>query len=444
LAEIDGENWHRQHNRFGVPWPVQLAIIESFENNCQTTTKGSRTRAERTGSMSIKLASRVQAVKPSATLAITARAKELRAAGKDVIGLGAGEPDFDTPEHIKAAAIRSINDGFTKYTAVDGTPELKNAIIAKFRRENGFDYAGDQILVSCGGKQSFYNLAQAILDPGDEVIIPAPFWVSYPDMVLLAGGAPVLVHAGSEQSFKITPAQLKAAMTEKTKLVVINSPSNPTGMAYSREELQALGEVLLEHPRAVIATDDMYEHIRWSSDPFVNILNACPDLAPRTLVLNGVSKAYSMTGWRIGYAGGPADVIKAMKKVQSQSTSNPTSISQVAAQAALEGPQECIGTMLAAFKERHDYVVERLNAMSGVECLATDGTFYVFPRVEGMIDAIGEVNNDLELAEYLIEQAGVALVPGTAFGVGGHVRISIATSRDNLEKALDRIAGVLN
>ena len=393
--------------------------------------------------MSIKLSARVQAVKPSPTLAVTARAKALRATGKDVIGLGAGEPDFDTPDHIKEAAIIAIQDGFTKYTAVDGTPELKQAIIAKFQRENGFEYGPDQILVSCGGKQSFYNLAQAILDPGDEVVIPAPYWVSYPDMALLAGGAPVLVHAGAEQEFKITPAQLKASMTEQTRLVVINSPSNPSGMAYKREELAALGEVLREFPRAVIATDDMYEHIRWSDEPFVNIVHACPDLAPRTLVLNGVSKAYSMTGWRIGYAGGPEETIKAMKKVQSQSTSNPTSISQVAAQAALEGPQDCIQTMCAAFKERHDYVVDRLNQMPGIECLPTDGTFYVFPNVEGMIDRLSTVSNDLELAELLIERAGVALVPGSAFGLGGHVRISIATSRDSLEQALDRIEGVL-
>jgi len=391
----------------------------------------------------MKLSARVQAVKPSPTLAITARAKALRAAGKDVIGLGAGEPDFDTPDHIKAAAIAAINDGFTKYTAVDGTPELKQAIIAKFQRDNGFEYEPEQILVSCGGKQSFFNLAQAILDPGDEVIIPAPYWVSYPDMAILAGGAPVLIHAGADQEFKITPSQLKASMTEQTKLVVINSPSNPTGMAYSREELAALGDVLREFPRAVIATDDMYEHIRWASDAFVNILHACPDLAPRTLVLNGVSKAYSMTGWRIGYAGGPAEIVKAMKKVQSQSTSNPTSISQVAAQAALEGPQDCIKTMLAAFKERHDYVVERLNSMPGIECLPTDGTFYVFPKVEEMIGGLSTVRDDRELAEFLIERAGVALVPGAAFGLAGHVRISIATSKVNLEQALDRIEGVL-
>ncbi len=392
--------------------------------------------------MSIKLAARVQAVKPSATLAITARAKALKAAGQDVVGLGAGEPDFDTPEHIKEAAIQAIRDGFTKYTAVDGTPELKAAVIAKFQAENGLTYAQDQILVSCGGKQSFFNLAQAILDPGDEVVIPAPYWVSYPDIALLASSAPVLVHAGAEQHFKISPAQLNAAMTDQTKLVVINSPSNPTGMAYTADELAALGDVLREYPRAVIATDDMYEHIRWSSDPFVNILNVCPDLDSRTLVLNGVSKAYSMTGWRIGYAGGPAEVIKAMKKVQGQSTSNATSISQVAAQAALSGPQDCIAPMLAAFKERHDFVVEALNRIPGIECLATDGTFYVFPRVQGLIDRLDGINNDLELAEYLIEKAGVALVPGSAFGLGGHVRISIATGRANLEKALERIAAV--
>jgi aspartate aminotransferase len=393
--------------------------------------------------MSSKLSARVQSVKPSATLAITARAKALRAAGKDVVGLGAGEPDFDTPDHIKEAAIKAIRDGFTKYTPVEGTVELRRAIVEKFKRENGFDYQLEELLVSCGGKQSFYNLAQAILDPGDEVIIPAPYWVSYPDMSLLAGGVPVIVDAGADQNFKITPAQLEAAITSRSALFVINSPSNPTGMSYSGEELAALGEVLRRHPQVVIATDDMYEHIRWSSEPFVNILNACPDLAPRTLVLNGVSKAYSMTGWRIGYAGGPADIIKAMKKIQGQSTSNPTSISQVAAQAALEGPQDCIATMGAAFKERHDYVVARLNTMAGIECLPTDGTFYVFPKVQGMIDAIDGVKDDLELAEYLIEKAGVALVPGSAFGLGGHVRISIATSRANLEKALDRIASVI-
>ncbi len=393
--------------------------------------------------MNSQLSSRVKAVKPSPTLAVTARAAEMRAAGKDVIGLGAGEPDFDTPDHIKTAAIQAINDGFTKYTAVDGTPALKKAIIAKFQRDNGFDYAPEQILVSCGGKQSFYNLAQAVLDPGDEVIIPAPYWVSYPDMSILAGGVPVLVSAGASQKFKINAQQLAAAITAKTKLFVINSPSNPTGMAYTADELAALGEVLRDHPRVLIATDDMYEHILWPGNEFVNILNVCPDLKERTLVLNGVSKAYSMTGWRIGYAGGPAEIIKAMKKIQSQSTSNPTSISQVAAQAALEGPQECISEMLTAFKQRHDYVVERLNGMDGIDCLPSDGTFYCFPNVEGALAKLSSVKNDLEFSEYLITEAGVALVPGTAFGLSGHVRISIATSMQNLEKALDRIEQVL-
>jgi aspartate aminotransferase len=393
--------------------------------------------------MSIKLSSRVQAVKPSPTLAVTSRAAEMRAAGKDIIGLGAGEPDFDTPDHIKQAAIKAINDGFTKYTPVDGTPGLKQAIIDKFKRDNDLEYTPEEILVSCGGKQSFYNLAQAILDSDDEVVIPTPYWVSYPDMSILAGGVPVFVHANEKQNFKITPNQLKAAITDLTRLVIINSPSNPTGMAYTLEELEALGNVLREYPKIVIATDDMYEHIRWGDKPFVNILNACPDLKDRCLVLNGVSKAYSMTGWRIGYAAGPAHIIKAMKKIQSQSTSNPTSISQVAAQAALEGSQECIQDMLIHFKQRHDYVVDRLNKINGVSCLPTDGTFYCFPNVQAAIDRIDGVTTDVELAEHLIEQAGVALVPGSAFGLSGHVRISIATSQENLTNALDRLEQAL-
>ncbi len=393
--------------------------------------------------MSIKLSSRVQAVKPSPTLAVTSRAAEMRAAGKDIIGLGAGEPDFDTPDHIKQAAIKAINDGFTKYTPVDGTPGLKQAIIEKFKRDNGLEYTAEEILVSSGGKQSFYNLAQAVLDSDDEVVIPTPYWVSYPDMSILAGGVPVFVHADEKQSFKITPNQLKAAITDMTRLVVLNSPSNPTGMAYTLEELEALGKVLREFPKIVIATDDMYEHILWDNKPFVNILNACPDLKNRCLVLNGVSKAYSMTGWRIGYAGGPAAIIKAMKKIQSQSTSNPVSISQVAAQAALEGPQDCIQDMLVHFKQRHDYVVDRLNKINGVTCLPTDGTFYCFPNVQAAIERIDGVKNDVELAEHLIEHAGVALVPGSAFGLSGHVRISIATSQENLTNALDRLEQAL-
>jgi len=394
--------------------------------------------------MSIKLSTRVQAVKPSPTLAVTARAAAMKAAGKDVVGLGAGEPDFDTPEHIKEAAIQAIRDGFTKYTDVDGTPSLKRAVIAKFKRDNGLDYALDQVLVSVGGKQSFFNLAQALLDPGDEVIIPAPYWVSYPDMALLAGAQPVFIKTSDDQRFKITAPQLAGAITSKTRLVVINSPSNPTGMAYTADELAELAEVLVEHPRIVIATDDMYEHIRWdSSTPFVNILNVRPELYDRTVVLNGVSKAYSMTGWRIGYAGGPVELIKAMKKVQSQSTSNPTSISQVAAEAALNGPQDFIRVMVTAFEERHDFVVDRLNRLPGVSCLPTDGTFYLFPSVQELIDRLDGIGNDVEFAEYLIEKAGVALVPGSAFGLGGHIRLSIATSMANLEKALERIEAVV-
>ncbi|TXK99691.1 aspartate aminotransferase [Methylococcaceae bacterium HT1] len=389
--------------------------------------------------MSIKLSDRLSAVKPSPTLAITARAAEMRAAGKDIIGLGAGEPDFDTPEHIKAAAITAINNGFTKYTAVDGTPSLKQAVIDKFKNDNGFDYTLKQILVSSGGKQSFYNLAQALLNKGDEVIIPAPYWVSYPDIALLADAVPVIIKTTQEQNFKITPAQLHAAITDKTRLFVINSPSNPTGVAYTFGELKALGEVLLDYPNIIVATDDMYEHILWQKGSFVNILNACPELYARTMVLNGVSKAYSMTGWRIGYAAGPVDIIAGMRKVQSQSTSNPTSISQVAAEEALRGDQSCIDTMLIEFKKRHDYVVDELNKMPGIECIKSDGTFYVFPNVEKLITQLDGIDNDLDLAEYFIEKADVALVPGSAFGCPGHIRISIATSMENLETALARI-----
>jgi aspartate aminotransferase len=391
----------------------------------------------------LTLAKRIQRVKPSPTLAITARVAELRAAGKDIIGLGAGEPDFDTPDHIKAAAIQAIRDGFTRYTAVDGTPALKSAIIAKFKQDNGLDYAADQILVSCGGKQSFYNLCQALLNTGDEVIIPAPYWVSYPDMVLLAEGEPVIVPTGVDSRFKISPEQLEAAITPRTRLFVINSPSNPTGVAYTRAELAALGKVLRQHPQVLIATDDMYEHILWSEEPFSNILNACPDLYDRTIVLNGVSKVYAMTGWRIGYAGGPADLIKAMKKVQSQSTSNPASISQVAAQTALEGDQSCIQPMIKAFRERHDYVVDALNRIPGVVCLPADGTFYCFPHMQTVIDRLDEVSDDIKLAEYLLDKAGVALVPGSAFGAPGYVRISFATSMDILKDALARLTKTL-
>lgn len=393
--------------------------------------------------MTIKLSQRVQNIKPSPTLAITARAAALRAEGEDVIGLGAGEPDFDTPEHIKQAAIKAINNGMTKYTPVDGTADLKQAIIKKFARDNGLDYEARQILVSVGGKQSFFNLAQAYLQSGDEVIIPAPYWVSYPDMTLLADAKPVIIKAGQENQFKITPEQLEAAITDNTRLFVINSPSNPTGMAYTRAELEALGEVLRKYPDILIATDDMYEHIYWADEPFCNIVMACPDLYHRTLVMNGVSKAYSMTGWRIGYAAGPADLIAAMKKVQSQSTSNPTSISQAASVEALNGDQSCIDDMLVEFKKRHDFVVSALNEMDGIDCLATNGTFYVFPNITGVLAQKPELKDDMDFAEALLVEKGVAVVPGSAFGLKNHVRLSIATSEENLRNALDRIAAFI-
>jgi len=391
----------------------------------------------------IQLSDRVQKVKPSATLAITARANELKAQGKDIIGLGAGEPDFDTPDHVKEAAIEAIKAGFTKYTAVDGTPELKQAVINKFKRDNDLDYKPSEILVSSGGKQSFYNLAQALLNPGDEVIIPAPYWVSYPDMVLLGGGEPVIIRTGLEQQFKITAEQLESTITDKTRLVVLNSPSNPTGNVYSKADWAALGEVLKKHPDILVATDDMYEHIWWADEPFTNIVNACPELKERTVVMNGVSKAYSMTGWRIGYAAGPEKLIGAMKKVQSQSTSDPASISQAAATAALEGDQSCIDTMLTAFKERHDYVVERLNRIKGIECLPSRGAFYSFPDMSKAIEATDGVEDDVAMAEYLLNEVGVALVPGSAFGAPGYARISFATSMENLTNALDRLERLL-
>jgi aspartate aminotransferase len=391
----------------------------------------------------IRLAGRIGRIKPSPTLAVEARARELMAQGKDIISLGAGEPDFDTPEHIKDAAIRAIRDGFTKYTAVDGTPSLKQAVIAKFKRDNGLDYTPDQVLVSVGGKQSFFNLAQALLENGDEVVIPAPYWVSYPDMVLLADATPVILPAGIQQGYKITPEQLDTVIGFQTKLVVINSPSNPTGAVYTRKELEALGEVLRRYPDVLIATDDMYEHILWSDEPFCNIVNACPDLKDHTIVLNGVSKAYAMTGWRIGYCAGPKALIAAMKKVQSQSTSNPASISQVAAEAALNGDQSCMAPMLRAFRERHDYVVTRLNQLRGVRCLPSRGTFYAFAQFKDAIANFEGIRDDAEMAELILNEAGVALVPGSAFGMEGYMRLSFATSRDKLGQALDRLEKLL-
>ncbi|MFK4753879.1 pyridoxal phosphate-dependent aminotransferase [Oceanobacter antarcticus] len=393
--------------------------------------------------LDLQLSDRVQQIKPSPTLAVTNRAAVLRAEGKDIIGLGAGEPDFDTPEHIKKAAINAINAGFTKYTAVDGTPSLKQAIISKFKNDNNLEYEANQILVSCGGKQSFFNLSLALLNPGDEVVIPAPYWVSYPDMVKIAEGTPVIVETTMDNQFKMTAEQLDAAITPKTRLVVLNSPSNPSGKAYSLDELKVLGAVLNKYPDVLIATDDMYELILWADFGFHNIVNACPELYERTIVLNGVSKAFSMTGWRIGYAAGPAKLIGAMKKIQSQSTSNPTSISQVAAEAALNGGNECVKPMVAAFRERHDYLVAALNALPGVECIEGDGAFYAFPSFLEAMATMG-ISDDIEFAEKMLIEAGVAMVPGSAFGSPGFMRLSFATSLETLKDAIARLDKALS
>jgi len=388
------------------------------------------------------LSRRVRAIKPSPTLAVSKLASQLKAEGRDVIGLGAGEPDFDTPEHIREAAIAAIRNGDTHYTAVDGTSALKQAIVDKFQRDNGLSYKADQILVSVGGKQSFFNLCEALLDAGDEVIIPAPYWVSYPDIVILADATPVIVETGIASAFKITAAMLEAAITDKTRMLVLNSPSNPTGVGYSLDELKALGEVLLRHPGVLVVTDDMYEHIVWGDYEFCNILNACPELYDRTMVLNGVSKAYAMTGWRIGYAAGDAGIIKAMTKVQGQSTSNPCSVSQAASVAALNGDHAPVRAMVAEFRKRHDYLVGELNSIRHIECLHSQGTFYSFPNIQSFIDARDDLKNDVDVANLLLEQVGVALVPGSAFGAEGYMRISFATGMANLEKAVARIRQV--
>ncbi len=388
--------------------------------------------------MSLILSSRVARVKPSATLAVANRAAELKAAGQDIIDLSVGEPDFDTPDFIKAAAIQAIQEGFTKYTAVDGIPALKKAIIEKLAHENELQYSPEQIIVSCGAKHSLFNLFAALLNSEDEVIIPAPYWVSYPEMVLLNDGLPVIIATDLTQRFKISPAQLAAAITPKTRLLILNSPSNPSGMAYTREEWSALGEVLKEHPRVWIVTDDIYEHIFWGSEPFSNILNACPELYERTVVVNGVSKAYAMTGWRIGYAAGPAPVVSAMKKVQSQITSNPNSVAQKAALAGLSGKQSFVREMNQEFKQRHDYLVAALNEIPGLECLPADGAFYAFVCVEKLLKNAG-IKTDLELAEYLLQQAQIAVVPGSAFGTPGYLRLSFATNMDLLKEAVSRL-----
>lgn len=392
--------------------------------------------------MTLSISRRVQRVKPSPTLAVTARAARLKAEGKDVIGLGAGEPDFDTPAHIAQAGIDAIKSGFTRYTNVDGINDLKDAIIRKFDVDNGIRYERSQILVSSGAKQTIYNLCMAVLDPGDEAIIPAPYWVSYPDMVMLADGHPVMPFAGPAQGYKITPRQLAAAITPKTRLVLLNSPCNPTGAAYTRAELRALGEVLLEHPRIIIGTDDMYEKIYWAPEPFCSLLTAVPELYGRTVTINGVSKAYAMTGWRIGYCGGPKEIITAMGTIQGQSTSNASSISQKAATVALSGDQTCVAKMNEAFKARHDFVVRGLNSLPGVSCLPGAGTFYAFADVSKAMTNLG-CREDGEFAELLLNEGGVAVVPGSGFGAPGHIRISFATSMAVLEKAIERIGRVL-
>jgi aspartate aminotransferase len=389
--------------------------------------------------LAVSISKRVQKVKPSPTLAMTARAAKLKSEGKDIIGLAAGEPDFDTPAYISDAGIEAIRKGITRYTAVDGTAELKDAIMAKFKRDNGLTYERAQILVSSGAKQTCFNACAALLDPGDECVIPAPYWVSYPDMVLLADGTPVCVYAGPSQGYKITPQQLEAAITSRTKLFIINTPSNPTGAAYTKAELQALGAVLAKHPKIVIASDEMYEHIYWASEPFTSFAQANPQLYDRTITINGVSKAYAMTGWRIGYCGGPKEIVAAMSTIQGQSTSNASSISQRAATVALNGDQSCVAEMNKAFKDRHDFVVGRLNAIPGVSCQAGAGTFYAFAQVEGAIRTLG-LKDDNEFAEYLLVNAGVAVVPGSGFGAPNHIRISFACSMDTLKDALDRIA----
>ena len=382
-------------------------------------------------------------IKPSPTIAVTQKARELKAAGKDVIGLGAGEPDFDTPDNIKEAAIKAINEGDTKYTAVDGTPALKKAIVEKFKKENNLDYTTDQITVGAGGKHVIYNAMMATLNDGDEVIIPAPYWVSYPDIVLLAGGKPVVMKCDEKQGFKINPSDLEKFITPKTKWIILNSPSNPTGACYSENDIKAIAAVLEKHKHIYILSDDIYEHVTYEGFKFFTIAQI-ESLKDRVLTMNGVSKAYSMTGWRIGYAAGPKDIVKAIAKIQSQSTTNPSSISQAASVEALSGTQDFIKKRADSFQERRDFVVNALNAIDGIECLNPDGAFYVFPSCKGLMgkkDPNGnEIKSDTDFVQSLLENSGIAVVQGSAFGLEGFFRISYATSMDNLKKAMDKIS----
>lgn len=387
----------------------------------------------------IKLTQRSQRIKESPTMAITAAAAALRAAGKDVIGLGAGEPDFHSPQTAKDAGVQAIKDNKTLYTQVDGIPPLKQAIIDKLAQDNKLDYANNQILVSVGAKQALFNLCLAGLEKGDEAIIPAPYWVSYIDMVELAGATPVTISADRSANFKISPAMLKNALTDKTRAFFINSPSNPTGKLYSAAELKALGDVLEEFPQVVIISDEIYEHILWNGE-FSNILNVCPQLKDRTVIINGVSKCYAMTGWRIGYAAGPLPLINEMKKIQSQSTSGACSIAQYAALAALQSDNIEIPTMVTEFKQRHDYMAESLAAIDGIEVVPADGTFYLFPWIGGLIEKMDGINDDLTLCSYILDKAEVAVVPGSAFGAPGYMRLSYATSMDNIQESMARIS----
>ncbi|WP_218814717.1 pyridoxal phosphate-dependent aminotransferase [Rickettsiella endosymbiont of Dermanyssus gallinae] len=394
--------------------------------------------------MKITLSRRVAQIKPSPTLSLSAAANRLKASGRPIINLTVGEPDFDTPEFIKQAAHQALDQGCTKYTAVDGIASLKQAIIDKFKQENKLSYEANQIIVSSGAKQCIYNLMQALLNPGDEVIIPAPYWVSYPDMALMAEAKPVFISTTIEQHLKITATQLAQAITPKTRLLIINSPSNPSGMVYTREELTELAAVLLKNPQVFILTDDIYEHIYWGEQAFENIVNVCPELYERTIVLNGCSKAYAMTGWRIGYAAGAKEIIQAMTNIQSQSTSNPNSIAQVAAKAALTGNQDCVREMNKVYQQRHQFFSEGLNDIPGVNCLAAMGAFYCFPSFSHFIGEGKAFNSDYELADYLLNKADIATVPGSAFGAPGHLRLSFATDEINLKNALVKLKEALN
>ena len=388
------------------------------------------------------LSDRVKKVKPSATITISAKAMDLRANGIDVISLSAGEPDFDTPEHIKQAAIEAINKGQTKYTQVDGTPELKDAIISKFNRDNNLHYQRENIIVSTGAKQTLYNLFQSVLGSDDEVVIISPYWVSYPDMVILADAKPVIVETHQEDDFNIDMDSFKAALTDKTKLLILNSPSNPTGITYTKEQYESMGKILLDYPNVLIATDDMYEHIYWGNEPFTSFAEACPNLFDRTITVNGVSKAYAMTGWRIGYCGASESIVKGMKKVQGQSTSNPSSISQVAAIAALNGSHDVLKMMVDEYKKRHDYMCDALNEINGFNTSPGTGAFYLFPEVRSVIESKGFAD-DIEFSSFLIDQANVAVIPGSAFGAEGSIRISYATSMELLKESISRIKSSL-